>query len=263
MADFEELLRSEIARHRDDFTPSEDLTERIHARVAKRRRQRRAMVGAAGAGLAAVVVAGVLLASPSSDQTVEVADDRDRSTTTSMTPPTTDGEDTTPPTESTEAPPTTGSPDATDDMAEEPGGNGGAGQPGSTTAESPEGSSPPTTEGPRTTTTETGDILVAPGSDTPAAGTCGSAAGSVVEVVLNPDIPSPRCMEVTADQRLQVRNASGETVSVTFAGFSVTLDDGETHLFNQAFGDYLAPGVHRVSASIYGDSGAEIWLPPG
>jgi hypothetical protein len=271
MADFEELLRSEIARHRDDFTPSEDLTERIHARVAKRRRQRRAVVGAAGAGLAAVVVAGVLLASPSSDQRVEVADDHERSTTTAMAPPTTGEEGATPTTESTEAPPTTDSPDATSDPSGEPGGSGTggtggsgeAGQPGSTTAGSPDGSSPPTTSGPRTTTTETNDILVAPGSDTPAAGTCGSATGSVVEVVLNPDIPSPRCMRVTADQRLQVRNAAGETVTVTFAGFSVTLDDGETHRFNQPFGDYLAPGVHRVSASIYGESGAEIWLPPG
>jgi hypothetical protein len=43
---------------------------------------------------------------------------------------------------------------------------------------------------------------------------------------------------------------------------SVPLNDGDAHLFPQPFGDYLAPGVHRVAASIYGGSGAEIWLRP-
>jgi hypothetical protein len=105
-------------------------------------------------------------------------------------------------------------------------------------------------------------VLVAPGSDTPAAGTCGSAGGSVVEVVLNPDIPSPRCVRVTAAQRLRLRNSTGESVTVTFAGSSTTLASGQTHLYDQAFGDYLAPGVHRVSVSFYGDSGPEIWLQP-
>ena len=69
-------------------------------------------------------------------------------------------------------------------------------------------------------------------------------------------------MEVTADQRLQVRNSTGESVTVTFAGSSVVLDDGQTHLYDQPFGDYLAPGVHRVSVSFYGDSGPEVWLKP-
>jgi hypothetical protein len=259
MADFEELLRSEIARHRDDFTPSEDFGERIHARVAKRRRQRRALAGAVGVGLASVVAAGALLASPSSHQTVEVAGDHDRSTTTAVTSSETGDDDATSTTEPTETPSTSGSPDATHDITGEA---GGTGQPGSTTAGSSDGSSPATTEGAGTTTTETGDMLLAPDGDTPAAGTCGSFSGTVVEIVLNPDIPSPRCVEVTADQRLQVRNAAGETVTVSFAGSSATLGDGVTHLFDQAFGDYLAPGVHRVSASIYGDSGAEIWLKP-
>jgi hypothetical protein len=81
-------------------------------------------------------------------------------------------------------------------------------------------------------------------------------------VVLNPDIPSPRCVKVTATQRLRLRNSTGESVTVTFAGSSTTLASGQTHLYDQAFGDYLAPGVHRVSVSFYGDSGPEIWLQP-
>ena len=262
MADFEELLRSEVARRRDDFTPAGDLTDRIHARVTKRRRQRQAVLGAAGAGLAAVVVAGVLLASPSSHQTVETADDHDASTTTAVTAPTTGGDETASTTEPTSAPTTTASPDAPGDDGAGSGSAGGDEGPGSTTAGSSEGPSPTTTARAGTTTTETGDMLLAPDGDTPAAGTCGSFTGTVVEVVLNPDIPSPRCVEVTADQRLQVRNAAGESVTVTFAGSTVALGDGDTHVFDQPFGDYLAPGVHRVTASIYGDSGAEIWLKP-
>jgi hypothetical protein len=59
-----------------------------------------------------------------------------------------------------------------------------------------------------------------------------------------------------------VSNAAGETVDVSFGGTSVALAAGDAYTFDQPFGDYLAPGVHRVSASIYGDSGAEIWLKP-
>lgn len=261
MGDFEELLRSEVARHRDDFTPAGDLTERIHARVAKRRRQRRAVLGAASAGLAAIVVAGVLLATPSSDQTVEVADDHDVSTTTTAAPPTTGRADTVPTTEAADTPPTTGSPEATGDTTGSGPGGGNEG-PGSTTGGASEGSSPPTTAAGGVTTTEVGDPLVAPDGETPAAGTCGSFTGTIVEIVLHPDVPSPRCIEVTAEQILQVTNAAGEEVTVTFGGSSVALADGDAYTFDQPFGDYLAPGVHRVSASIYGDSGAEIWLRP-
>jgi hypothetical protein len=263
MGELEELLRSEIARRRDDFTPAGDLTERIHARVAKRRRQRQAFVGAVGAGLAAVVVAGVLLATPSSDQTVEVADDHDASTTTTVTAPTPGGgDDTAPRTEPTDTPETTDAPDDAPGDTTEPDAPSGGGEPGSPTGGASEGSSPSTTSGGGTTTTATGDPLLAPDGETPAAGTCGAFAGTVVEIVLHPDIPSPRCVEVTAEQILQVSNAAGETVDVSFGGTSVALAAGDAYTFDQPFGDYLAPGVHRVSASIYGDSGAEIWLKP-
>jgi len=105
--------------------------------------------------------------------------------------------------------------------------------------------------------------LEPPDADLPAAGICAGTDTSVVEVVLNADVPSPRCTEVTADQRLVVRNATTDAVTVTLADFRVTVAPGESELLDRPFGDYLAPGVHRVSTgALYGGSGPEIWLKP-
>lgn len=111
-----------------------------------------------------------------------------------------------------------------------------------------------------TAPTSTPTTLKPPDADMPTAGTCGTADIEVVEVVVNPDIPSPRCVQVTADQRLQIRNATDQPATVSLAQHSATLAPGETTLFDQPFGEYLEPGVHRVSMSTYGESGAEIWL---
>lgn len=99
-----------------------------------------------------------------------------------------------------------------------------------------------------------------PDAETPAAGTCGEPTEPVVEVVVNPDIPSPRCVRVTTDQRLQIRNATDQPATVSLAHHSATIAPGETALFDQPFGDYLQPGVHRITMSTYGSSGAEVWL---
>jgi cytoskeletal protein RodZ len=105
--------------------------------------------------------------------------------------------------------------------------------------------------------------LEPPDADLPAAGICAGTDTSVVEVVLNADVPSPRCTEVTADQRLVVRNATTDVVTVTLADFRVTVAPGESELLDRPFGEYLAPGVHRVSTgALYGGSGPEIWLKP-
>jgi cytoskeletal protein RodZ len=139
--------------------------------------------------------------------------------------------------------------------------------PSSTTTTSSTGSatstSTPTTSA--TTVAPPAGSLEPPDADVPAAGVCARADTSVVvvEVVLDPDVPSPRCTEVTADQRLVVRNATTEAVTVTLADFRVTVAPGESELLDRPFGQYLAPGVHRVSTgALYGGSGPEIWLKP-
>jgi hypothetical protein len=118
-------------------------------------------------------------------------------------------------------------------------------------------------EAPSTTTTvpaSTPSTLKPPDADAPAAGTCGTSQDEVVEVTINPDIPSPRCVQVTADQRLRIVNRADQPCDVSLAQFSATLQPGESTDFDMPFGDYLEPGVHRVGMSIYGSSGAEVWL---
>jgi hypothetical protein len=116
----------------------------------------------------------------------------------------------------------------------------------------------PLTSGPNPRT------LVPADSQLPAAGVCGRSSGTLVEVLLVADVPSPRCAKVTADQQLRVVNATntfgqpGRTLTVVFGSFPPRqLAVGQATLFAADFGTYLAPGVHDLRASPYT---AEIWL---
>jgi hypothetical protein len=108
---------------------------------------------------------------------------------------------------------------------------------------------------------------VPPDATAPAAGACSRLAGSQVLVLINPDVPQPRCVIVGAGQHLAVRNNTGEmgqharTVTLHWADYAPrTLAPDVLTSYPQPFGSYLMPGVHRLEASIYGGSGAEIWL---
>ena len=100
--------------------------------------------------------------------------------------------------------------------------------------------------------------LKPPDSDQPAAGICDPAVGDVVIVNISADIPSPRCVKVTGNQRLQVINATAGSVQVQLAQFDVQFQPGQMQLFDASFASYLAPGVHRLRVT--GGSGPEIWL---
>lgn len=98
---------------------------------------------------------------------------------------------------------------------------------------------------------------------------CGGASGDVVTVVAYPGAPRPRCLTVTANQRLQVVNRSnadgqpGKPMTVTFAGFAPrVIPVGGSTLFDQALGEYIAQGVHVLKISVYPGGGAEVWLKP-
>lgn len=251
MADFEERLRAAVTEQGDGFAPSDDLPDRIRSRVARRRRQQRLLTGglAAGAATAALLV-GVLVSRPGDDDgdRLETAGDRTTSTSTTTAEPTSTTEDTTPTTSTgpetttsaTTGTTTTATPSVTPSTTDQP---------------------RPPGQGPSTTSSSTTEADLRPAdSPTPAAGACGNVAGAVIEITINPDVPSPRCVQARPDQSLRVRNAAGEPVDVSFGGRSARLADGASEAFPQPFGEYLAPGVHRVSASIYGGSGAEIYL---
>ena len=101
--------------------------------------------------------------------------------------------------------------------------------------------------------------LAPPDSATPAAGICPLADGDVVTLVLERDAPSPRCVAVAGDQRLELVN--GTTAgTVFFGGIRINLATAATVQLDQPFGAFLAPGVHRVQAEQYAGSGPEVWL---
>ena len=110
--------------------------------------------------------------------------------------------------------------------------------------------------------------LVPADSPAPAAGSCEPQAGTVVTVLAVPGVPSPRCVVIGADQQLRVVNQSnqageiGQTITVTFANFAPrVIQAGQSTIFEQPAGQYLATGVHIVKTSLYsGGSGAEVWL---
>ncbi len=101
--------------------------------------------------------------------------------------------------------------------------------------------------------------LITPASDLPAAGICGGPAESnLTRVEIYPDIPSPRCLKVTGSQQLQVANRTDLPLEIDLGPFHGTVAPGETYLFTTPLGTFLAPGVHRMSASPF--FGPELWL---
>lgn len=97
--------------------------------------------------------------------------------------------------------------------------------------------------------------LKPPDSDTPASGICPQFDGEIVEITINdPPPPSPRCVQVTAEQRLKILNATSKPVRVKLAQFDVEIPPAGETIFDQKVGEYLAPGVHLMM------NGAEIWL---
>ncbi len=95
-------------------------------------------------------------------------------------------------------------------------------------------------------------------SDAPAAGICAEAEGQWATVEIQPDVPSPRCLKVTAQQRLKAINRTEVAVRVELGPFALDLQPGAEGALEQPFGAFLAPGVHQVLAPPY--SGPEVWL---
>jgi hypothetical protein len=77
-------------------------------------------------------------------------------------------------------------------------------------------------------------------------------------VKIIPDVPAPRCLKVSGDQRLKVTNTTGATIHVTLGSFTFDLQPGAEGALEQPFQEYLAPGVHRLLATPF--SGPELWL---
>jgi hypothetical protein len=100
--------------------------------------------------------------------------------------------------------------------------------------------------------------LATPISLEPAAGICGSFEGKWVVITIYPDIPDPRCAIIAPDQMLKVVNSRQETLRVSIGTMEAMIEPGDEHTFDIPFGQYLAPGVHRIGVDPC--CGAELWL---
>ncbi|MBV8949446.1 MAG: hypothetical protein JOZ99_01115 [Actinobacteria bacterium] len=77
-------------------------------------------------------------------------------------------------------------------------------------------------------------------------------------VVLDPDVPMPRCVRITGAQRLTIVNRSGATQGLRLGPLHATLVPGAQHTF-APLGGQFAPGVHDVHLSAP-PLNAEVWL---
>ena len=93
------------------------------------------------------------------------------------------------------------------------------------------------------------EVLITPVAQSPAAGLCGEFDQDTATIVINPDIPDPRCAKVHPHQKLKVINMRGESIQVRIGPFEAQIPDGSSHLFDLPFGEYLAPGVHQLIVS--------------
>jgi len=100
--------------------------------------------------------------------------------------------------------------------------------------------------------------LATPSSMEPAAGICGEAEGSVVTIALHPDVPDPRCAVVRPEQVLEILNDRDASRQVSLGPFQFEVPAGSNYRLDQAFGSYLAPGVHLVQ--VQPCCGPELWL---
>ncbi len=105
----------------------------------------------------------------------------------------------------------------------------------------------------------TGQPPATPVSEAPAAGVCVAIEAWTVTVAVRPDVPSPRCVQVRPDQRLEVVNETDNQVQLRLGPYQAQLAPGQRHLFEAELGMYLAPGVHRLEA-VGSAGGPEIWL---
>jgi len=96
-------------------------------------------------------------------------------------------------------------------------------------------------------------------SEFPAAGICDASPDNPVLIkIAIGSMPDPRCIKVTADQRVEFQNETGLVVRIQLGRFDVTFPAGDIITLDAPCGEYLEPGVHRVTLSQ--GSVPEIWL---
>lgn len=97
-------------------------------------------------------------------------------------------------------------------------------------------------------------------SETPAATICAEAQGPYGIFMFDEFGSDPRCLIVTADQRLKVVNKTKKSVQIDLGPqVSTRLRPGREIVLGPKFGDYLARGVHFLEESAF-EGDPEIWF---
>lgn len=102
--------------------------------------------------------------------------------------------------------------------------------------------------------------LIPADETTPAAGTCAQVQGKEVMIILNPDIPSPRCVIVSSEMNLSLINNTNTPITLDYGIYKSTIQPKSGYSFPGTIGSIFAPGVHRIMTSLYAGSGPEVWL---
>jgi|GEM_PF-5723145 len=93
----------------------------------------------------------------------------------------------------------------------------------------------------------------------PTAPVCDTSKNQTATVVIRDDVPSPRCIKVSDTGHLRITNDTDQEIRVILGEVVTDLvRPRETSEFFVPFGEYLSPGVHRLTAIPF--SGPEIWL---
>ncbi len=91
----------------------------------------------------------------------------------------------------------------------------------------------------------------------PAAGICSVDEAVIVEVVLGPDVPMPRCVVMSGDHWLRIVNA-GDATHVALGAWQLDLEAGATVTSELPVGAYADPGVRSVEVARFGGTGPQL-----
>ncbi len=118
---------------------------------------------------------------------------------------------------------------------------------------------------PTPTASASGD-LKPPDSELPASGICaGPSAADPASVTFEAGLAAPRCLKVLPSTHLRFVNALDHAVQFELGSFSGTVQEGDEAVSELPVGQFLAPGVHTIMSTAYGDGmgmvgSGEVWL---
>lgn len=117
---------------------------------------------------------------------------------------------------------------------------------------------------PSATPDDGGSSTTARGSNAATAAPCDPGAGHVdaatIEVVLQSDVPSPRCVRAQANERLRVLNGTSDEITISLKDRGAQIPPGGSHIYDEPLRSWLVNGAHCLSASLYPDGCVEIHI---